>query len=94
MQNVIPRKELHRIIKQFLKDYDRGISIQLFADLCGLNISTLQEVFIEDKLPLSEYVQRRVSKGYQSWLKGEVRVMMNQDRTRFVDYRREAKPTI
>jgi hypothetical protein len=33
---VIPKKELHRIIKQFLNDLNRGISVQLFAELLWL----------------------------------------------------------
>jgi hypothetical protein len=57
-----------------------------------LSDKTLQTTFIYDTTPLSEFVQRRVSKGYQSWLKGEVAVMMNQDRTKFVDYRRVPRP--
>ena len=89
---VIPRRELHRIIKQFLNDLNRGISVQLFAELCGLSDKTLQTTFIYDTTPLSEFVQRRVSKGYQSWLNGEVAVMQNIDKTRFVDYRKTPKP--
>ena len=75
MNTVIPRRELHRIIKQFLNDLNRGISVQLFAELCGLSDKTLQTTFIYDTTPLTEFVQRRVSKGYQSWLNGEVAVM-------------------
>ena len=92
MQDVIPKKELHHIMKQFLNDVNRGISVKLFAELCGLSDKTLQTTFIYDTTPLSEFVQRRVSKAYQSWLKGEVAVMMNQDRTKFVDYRRVPRP--
>lgn len=92
MLDVIPKKELHHIMKQFLTDVNRGISVQLFAELCGLSDKTLQTTFIYDTTPLSEFVQRRVSKGYQSWLKGEVAVMQNIDKTRFVDYRKVAKP--
>ena len=92
MNPVIPKKELHHIMKQFLNDHERGISVQLFAELCGLSDKTLQTIFMYDTAPLTEFVQRRVSKGYQSWLNGEVAVMQNMDKTRFVDYRRVPKP--
>ena len=89
---VIPKKELHHIMKQFLNDHERGISIALFAELCGLSDKTLQTIFMYNEAPMTEYVQRRVSKAYTSWLKGEVAVMMNQDRTKFVDYRKVPRP--
>lgn len=94
MRSALPKKQLHRIIKKFLKDQNRGISHELFAELCGISRQTLWDVFVMDTMPLTEYVQFRVSKGYTSWKNGEVRVMMNRDQTRFVDYRKEAKPRL
>jgi hypothetical protein len=94
MNSVIPRQELKRTIKRFLSDKNRGISIPLFAELCGVSVAILRLVFIKEEEPLTEYVQRRVSKGYQSWLRGEVAVMMNRDQTRFVQYRKEPKPRV
>ena len=94
MNFVIPRQELKRTIKRFLSDKNRGISIPLFAELCGVSVAILRLVFIKEEEPLTEYVQRRVSKGYQSWLRGEVAVMMNRDQTRFVQYRKEPKPRV
>lgn len=92
MQSTIPKTELKRIIKRMMDDPDRGISLQLFSELAGINKSTLVDVFINQTLPLSEYVQRRVSKAYTAWKNGQVAVMQNRDRTRFVEYRRQPKP--
>ena len=36
-QTVIPKKQLLVEIKRFFKDKDRGISIALFAELCGVD---------------------------------------------------------
>jgi hypothetical protein len=91
MKSVIPKAELKRIIRQFLQDKDRGISLELFAELCGVNSRYLNAIFLEEKAPLSEYIQLRVSKGYKSWLKGEVGVYQNRDHTRFIEYRRQPK---
>ena len=33
----IPKRELLRVIKRFVKDQNRGISVKLFAELCGVD---------------------------------------------------------
>ena len=86
--------ELLRIIRRFLKDHDRGISINLFADLCGISSTSLKDIFLNETEPLSEYMQRRVNKGYREWMAGEVAIMQNRDNTKFVQYRRDAKPVL
>ena len=90
--STIPKSELKVIMKRFLKDQTRGISTQLFADLAGISKVHLQDVFLYCTEPLTERIQYRVSKAYNEWKNGEVAIMQNQDRTRFVEYRREAKP--
>ena len=90
--STIPKSELKVIMKRFLKDQTRGISTQLFADLAGISKVHLQDVFSYCTEPLTERIQYRVSKAYNEWKNGEVAIMQNQDRTRFVEYRREAKP--
>lgn len=94
VSNVLPKRELLRIIKRFIEDQNRGISVRLFAELCGVDREHLVDVFQHRIRPLSEYIQIRVSKGYTSWLKGEIAVMQNRDKTRFVEYRREPKPRL
>ncbi len=94
MMNVIPKQELKRIIRKFLVDQERGISIPLFADLAGLSVNQIRDVFLNDKEPLTEYVQRRVSKAYTEWKNGEVAIMQNRDTSKFVQYRKEAKPSL
>ena len=89
-----PRSELRRITKRFLKDKERGISIPLFADLAGISVAHLRDVFINESEPMTEYVQRRVSKAYQEWINGEVAIMRNRDTSLFVQYRKEPKPVL
>jgi hypothetical protein len=91
MLKVIPKQELLQIIKRFAKDEKRGISLPVFCELCGLSISHFRDVFIDNNHPLTEIIQRRVSKGYQSFKNGEVAVMVNRDRSRFVEYRKKPK---
>ena len=86
----IPKAELRKIMKRFLRDSQRGISIELFAQLAGLSASIIKSVFVYETEPLTEYVQRRVSKAYTEWKNGEVSIMQNRDQTRFVQYRKDA----
>lgn len=90
--SVLSKRELLRQVRRFLKDKDRGISRSLFADLCGIHKSTLDDVFLYQAIPLTEYIQRRVDKGFKAWKNGEVAIMQNRDTSRFVQYRRDAKP--
>jgi len=69
LNNVLPKKELLRVIKRFIKDKNRGISVKLFAELCGVDKEHLLDVFFYRIHPLTEYMQIRVSKGYQRMAK-------------------------
>lgn len=91
MRPAIPKKQLLEIIDRFLSDPNRGISVELFAELAGVGVQTLKLVFQQKKAPLSEYVQRRVSKAYEEWRDGHVRVMRNRNRVIFSEYRKEPK---
>jgi len=68
--------------------------MNLFAELAGISAGHLKDVFLYQTEPLTEMVQRRVSHAYHSWVNGEVAIMQNRDRTKFVDYRKEAKPIL
>jgi hypothetical protein len=90
MNTPLSKIELKRQIKKLLADKDRGISMQLFADLCGIHVSHLLDVFKYESEPMTEMVQMRVNKAYHEWKTGRVRVMKRQNNTRYVDYRKEA----
>ena len=94
MQPILTKIELKRIIKRFFADQERGISIKLFCELCCISEKHMLDVFLYESQPLTEYIQRRVSKGYQEWRAGNVKVMKNRDNTRFVEYRKTSQPPI
>ena len=94
LHNVIPKKQLLIEVKRFIKDKERGISLKLFAELCGIDKTHLLDVFFHRSHPLTEYIQIRVSKGYKAWKNGEVAVMQRQDKTRYVEYRRKPIPRV
>jgi AraC-like DNA-binding protein len=94
MDEVLSRAELLRIIPKFLADENRGISIKLFAELCGVDASHIRKIFITQESPLTEHVQRRVNKAYRHVLDGEVAVMEDRKGHRFVEYRKQPKPRL
>ena len=52
----------------------------------------LQDVFLYQTEPVSETVQRRVDKAYKAYVNGEVSVMQNKDGSRYIEYRKVARP--
>ena len=88
----MPKTQLLREIQRFVKDKNRGISRQLFAELCGISFTLFRDVFINEIIPMTENTQIRVSRGYAAYKRGEVAVMMNRDQTRFVQFRKEPTP--
>ena len=90
MIDVIPKKELLRAVKALMNDHNRGISQDLFAELCGVDKRTIQYVFMEEKYPMTEHVQRRVSKGYDAWRNGEVAVMERYGK-KWIEWRKVPK---
>lgn len=89
MMQVIPKAELLQLVKRFLADPNRAMSIDLFAELAGLSKNTIVNVFQNETHPMTEITQRRVSKAYKSVVNGEVIVMQNKDKTRFIQYRKK-----
>jgi len=85
----LSKDQLKIEMKRFYLDKDRGISIKLFAELAGVNIEHFYDVFIYDKQPLTEYIQKRVNKAYREWKQGKVQVMRKITRETYVDYKKE-----
>ena len=90
----IPKSELLNIMDRFIADKERGISMALFAEMCGLNKDFLLDVFQRKTEPLSERTQIRVSRAYHNYKDGYVRIMQNRDRSKFVEYRREPERVV
>jgi len=88
----LSKRELTKHMQRFYADKERGISIALFSELAGISTGHFHDVFIYNNEPLTENVQRRVSKAYQQWKAGNVKVMKRRDNTRYVDYRKESQP--
>ena len=86
------KEELKRIIRRFVADKGRGISVDHFCEIAGVDLRDFRKAFIEDKLNISEAMQIRVSKAMRAYMRGDIVVYKNWDRTKTVEYRKEPKP--
>ena len=97
MEKITTKAELRKMFKRFHADERRGISLALFADMCGITVGHLYQVFITETEPLTEVTQIRVSRALEAHRKGQLRVMENPlNRKRHAEYRPkgEEKPRI
>jgi len=58
---VLPKVELKRIIRKFIQDKDRGISLDLFCEICGISQARLRDVFLNEEEPLTEFLNSSVT---------------------------------
>lgn len=91
-KKVRTKVQLLREMLRFLKDEKRGISIQLFADMCGYSYRHMRDVFWYHTAPLTETMQIRVSRVLDDYIAGNIVVMEKYNRERYAEYRKEPKP--
>ena len=95
METQVPTKrDLMSMIRRFIRNKERGISIKLFAQAAGVNHLHFLDVFWYRTEPLTEKMQIRVNKAYEAWKNGQLAIMQNRNRTKFVTYRTEAQPRV
>ena len=97
MEKTLTNKDLMARYKRFHANQNRGISLPLFASLCGFSSRYLHSVFIEEEEPLTEPVQVRVSRAMLAHEKGQLRTMEDPlTKKRHAEYRPrgEEKPRI
>ena len=82
----MPKAEIYRRMDRFQADGKSAFSWNMFSELAGLSESYLREIFVSRKLPMTETVQIRVDRALKKMEAGEVSVMYNRDRSRFVHY--------
>ena len=76
-------------LKLFLKDKDRGISIRNFCEIAGISERLFNYVIHEEKMPMSENVQRGLNRAYRHWKEGRLKVMKKRNNETYPDYRKE-----
>jgi hypothetical protein len=90
--SVLTNAELFRRMERFQADANSPWSWKMLAELVGLSETTLRDTFIYKTYPLSVVLQVRLSKALGQIERGEVTVMYNKDRSRFIQYNNVPKP--
>jgi hypothetical protein len=90
----LSKAQLRVEMRRFIQDLDRGISLECFAEICGMCKDTLTKVFIQETRPLSEWVQIRVNRGYAEWKRGNIRTMRTNTGRLYGDYRKQPIPPL
>ena len=84
--------QLLREMLRFMRDKKRGISLRLFAQMCGYSERHMRDVFWFHAAPLTETMQIRVSRVLDEYIAGNIRVMEKYTGERYAEYRTEPKP--
>lgn len=86
--DILTKSDLLKRFKRFHADKNRGISMNLFAEMCGISAIYLDKVFIHETEPITEVTQIRVSRAMLAHQKGQLRVMENPlSKKRYAEYR-------
>lgn len=88
----LPKAEIYRRMERFWNDPDKTLSIQMFAEFCGLSASLLYRVFHDKTLPMTEHTQICVSRALERMARGDVVMVYGRDGSRKLIYRQEPKP--
>ena len=92
-QDVYSRKELTRIMRRFIRDRNRGISLEMFAELCGYSLGHLRDVFVYMRFGITDTMQIRVSRAFNTVKDGYAKTMEFENK-RYVEYRKVPKPVL
>ena len=89
--SVYSKRELKERMGRFIADANRGISMIVFSELCGVTERLMRNIFVHGTADLSEVNQIRISRVLRSWEAGEIAVMQGRYNTRFAEYRKEPR---
>ena len=92
MNKPLPKAELYRRMDRFAADNKKALSWRFLGELAGVDAEHLRNVFVNKSAPLTEYIQIRVSRALERLAAGDVTVMQNRWRERYLEYNSKPKP--
>lgn len=92
MNKPLPKAELYRRMDRFAADNKKALSWKFLGELAGVDAEHLRNIFLNKSVPLTEYVQIRVSRALERLAAGDVTVMQNRWRERYLQYNQTPKP--
>jgi hypothetical protein len=88
---MMTRKAILAAMKRFDADKGKVISMRMLCELAGISHDTYQNVR-DGRSPMTEVTQIRLERALGAVERGEVKIMRRPDQTKFISYRRHAKP--
>jgi len=89
---ILTKAELYRQMDRYFADKDRTLSLAMFAELAGISESLIKRVFQIKDMPMTEHTQIAVSRALERMTRGDVVMVYNKDKTRFLQYRQVPRP--
>jgi transcriptional regulator GlxA family with amidase domain len=86
MITVLPIAEIKKRLHNMRENRRRGYSMAAFAKLAGVDYRNMKKAFFEEKMPISETTQRRISKALQALENGEAGMRMDIAGRMILDY--------
>lgn len=90
----LSKHELYRQMSRYAEDANTPFSWASFAELSGVSAVHLRNIFIYKTATLTEETQVRVSRALEKMKAGDVTVMYNKDKSRFIKHNTEPKPRV
>ena len=92
MDKVLNKIEIYRRMDRFQEDDNTPWSWPMMAELTGYASGHMRDVFVYKTQPMTETMQIRVSHALAKIEHGDVTVMRNKDKTRFIQYNQKPQP--
>jgi len=86
MIKVLSIAEIRLRLQNMRLNRKRGYSMAAFAKLAGVDYRNMKKAFFEQKMPVSETTQRRISKALQALENGEAGMRMDIAGRMILDY--------
>jgi transcriptional regulator GlxA family with amidase domain len=86
MITVLPIAEIKKRLHNMRENRRRGYSMAAFAKLAGVDYRNMKKAFFEQKMPVSETTQRRISKALQALEDGQAGMRMDIAGRMILDY--------
>jgi AraC-like DNA-binding protein len=94
MKDVLSKAEIYRRMARYLEQESRVVSVRFLAQLAGLSERLIFGIFVGGTHTMSEETQVRMSYALKRLERGDVTVMQNRNRTKFLQYNNTPKPRV
>ena len=88
---MMTKKDIRAAVERFMADETNSMSERLLCELAGISRDTFRNVFKHKITDITPTTQIRMERALKALEAGEVSIYRRKDRTRYIQYRKEAK---